>query len=198
MECLGTQTRNPNLKPKPAPNFNSGRNLSPKPKPADTRKPTDNPKPEYFFPSWIQLRPISPSDPELPGERRLAGPVCHLIPSLRATLPSPPRRPLDPRHAARSSPRRAARSSPRRSKKPPKIRGGRCLATHPLRAGHPLPPSSPPPRYPLPRWSSRAGPRERATAAAAAARKPDRAHACHRPPAHAPSAAAAMCRPCAR
>ena len=46
VECLGTQTRNPKLKPEPAPNFNSGRNLSPKPKPADTRKPMDNPKPE--------------------------------------------------------------------------------------------------------------------------------------------------------
>ena len=45
---LGTQNRNPNLKPEPAPNSNSGQNLSPKPKSADTRNPTDNPKPDFF------------------------------------------------------------------------------------------------------------------------------------------------------
>ena len=51
MQCLGTQNRNPNLKPESAPNFNSGRNSSPKPKPADNRNPTDNPKPEFIL--WI-------------------------------------------------------------------------------------------------------------------------------------------------
>jgi len=49
MECLGTQTRNPNLKPEPAPNTDSGENPSPKPKSADTRNPTDYPKPEKKF-----------------------------------------------------------------------------------------------------------------------------------------------------
>ena len=51
VQCLGTQNRNPNLKPEFAPNFNSGRNSSPKPKPADNRNPTDNPKPEFIL--WI-------------------------------------------------------------------------------------------------------------------------------------------------
>ena len=51
VQCLGTQNRNPNLKPESAPNFNSGRNSSPKPKPTDNRNPTDNPKPEFIL--WI-------------------------------------------------------------------------------------------------------------------------------------------------
>ena len=33
VECLGTQNRNPNLKPEPDPNFNSGENSYPKPNP---------------------------------------------------------------------------------------------------------------------------------------------------------------------
>jgi len=52
MECLGTQNQNPNLKPEPAPNFNSGLNLSPKPKFAGTRNPMDNPKPESWYAKW--------------------------------------------------------------------------------------------------------------------------------------------------
>jgi hypothetical protein len=46
VEYLGTQNRNPNLKPEPAPNSDSGQNSSPKPKPADTRNPIDNLKSE--------------------------------------------------------------------------------------------------------------------------------------------------------
>jgi hypothetical protein len=49
VECLGTQNRNPNLKPESAMNTNSSENPSPKPKPADPRNPMDNPKPEFFF-----------------------------------------------------------------------------------------------------------------------------------------------------
>ena len=49
MECLVTQNRNLNLKPEPAPNSNSGQNPTPKPKSADTRNPTDTPKPEFVL-----------------------------------------------------------------------------------------------------------------------------------------------------
>jgi len=41
VECLGTQNRNPNLKPESTPKIVSGENPSPKPKPADPRNPTD-------------------------------------------------------------------------------------------------------------------------------------------------------------
>ena len=39
VECLGTQNRNPNIKPEPDPNSVSGANSCPKPKSADTRNP---------------------------------------------------------------------------------------------------------------------------------------------------------------
>ena len=39
IECLGTQNRNPNLKPEPAPNFYSGRNLHSKLNSVDARTP---------------------------------------------------------------------------------------------------------------------------------------------------------------
>jgi hypothetical protein len=39
VECLGTQNQNPNLKPEPDPNTDSGQNTSPELKPADTRNP---------------------------------------------------------------------------------------------------------------------------------------------------------------
>jgi hypothetical protein len=41
VECLGTQNRNPNLKPEPALNIVLSENPSPKPKLADPRNPTD-------------------------------------------------------------------------------------------------------------------------------------------------------------
>ena len=55
VEYLGTQNRNPNLKPEPAPNTVSGENSSPKPKPADIRNPTNNLKPELFFHKPAQI-----------------------------------------------------------------------------------------------------------------------------------------------
>ena len=48
MGYMDTQTRNPNIKPEPAPNSNSGQNSSPKLKPADTRNPSNNLKPDFF------------------------------------------------------------------------------------------------------------------------------------------------------
>ena len=79
---MSTQNRNPNLKPEPTPNSNSGQNLYPKPKSADTRNPTGNPKPGFFTNK---------------RSRRIIGcpPSCGVPPHLRAG----PGRPLALRRA---------------------------------------------------------------------------------------------------
>ena len=49
VECLGTQNRNPNLKPESDSNTDSGQNPSPKAKPADTQNPIGYPEPTFLW-----------------------------------------------------------------------------------------------------------------------------------------------------